>query len=289
MGPFIPIFYMGEEFNNSVKTEGNMYMNRLDLSLLDDPEHRAYFEEFKSLIRIRRLYPEIFTEFPNRLRDTKIEEVEVVGLETIQGYVRYNDEIAIMVIGNNNLHTNPPFTVRVPFQAIGYPDAEYQITDLLTNQVIAKGNYATLYDFKANVAKDKAGIYMLSKVGDIIASERHNFRTYADLSAALAAVKPAVNQSSSHVISDASTTGTHSTHTVKKADTTPEKTIDTANTAETEEIIEKVPVKKRVRRAVEVDVFPTWLIAVIAAAVLLIGGGAFLLVFFKRRKKQKTA
>jgi len=181
MSPFIPIFYMGEEFNNSVKTEGNMYMNALDLSLLEDPAHRAYYEEFKALIRIRRQHPEIFQEFPNVLREAKIEEVEVVGMETIQGYVRYNDDKAIIVIGNNNVHTAGPFTVKVPYLEIGYEDAEYQITDLLTGRVIAAGNYATLYDFQADIAQDKAGIYLLTKTADIPEDQRHTLMTYEEL------------------------------------------------------------------------------------------------------------
>ncbi len=161
--PFIPIFFMGEEFNNDYIVDTGLYSNPLNLDLLNKDKNREFFEEFKKMIRIRRLYGDIFTDF-TKLRDTKMERVEVVGIETIQGYVRYNDKYAVIVVANNNIHTDPPFIVRTPFKEIGYEDGEYQITDLMTGKVIATGNHETLYDFKADVPNDKAGIYLLSKV-----------------------------------------------------------------------------------------------------------------------------
>ncbi len=163
--PFIPIFYMGEEFNNEQITDASLYGNYLNLDLLNNSENRAFFEEFKKMIRIRRLNSDIFENFTTSLKDTKMEEVEVAGLETIQGYVRYNDEKAIMVVANNNIHTDPPLTVTVPFKKIDYANNQYEVINLMTDEVVATGNRATLYDFEANVAKDDVGIYLLRKVG----------------------------------------------------------------------------------------------------------------------------
>ncbi len=163
--PFIPIFYMGEEFNNAQITDASLYGNYLNLDLLNNSKNRAFFEEFKKMIRIRRLNSDIFENFTTSLKNTKMEEVEVAGLETIQGYVRYNDEKAIMVVANNNIHTDPPLTVTVPFKKIDYANNQYEVINLMTDEVVATGNRATLYDFEANVAKDDAGIYLLRKVG----------------------------------------------------------------------------------------------------------------------------
>ena len=95
------------------------------------------------------------------------------------------------MVANNNVHTDGPFTVRVPYQEIGFADAEYQLTDLLTGQVVAAGNYVTMYDFTADVARDKAGIYLLTKVSDIPEDQRHTLLTYDQLKAHVVPVTPA--------------------------------------------------------------------------------------------------
>ena len=177
--PFIPIFMMGEEFDND-SDYITTFSTPLNLDLLNEERHRQYFEEFKLMIRLRRTYADIFEEFPTHLYDTKIEEVEVVGLETIQGYVRYNDKYAFIVVANNNIHTSGPFTVRVPFAEIGYEDAEYSVTDLITGEIVATGNYKTLYDFQADVAQDKAGLYLLQKIGSLD-GEKHEYVSYSEL------------------------------------------------------------------------------------------------------------
>ncbi|MBE6809695.1 MAG: hypothetical protein E7521_01385 [Ruminococcaceae bacterium] len=163
--PFIPIFFMGEEFAYDGTLGPILYSTNLDWSVIDDKDNREFFENFKYMIRLRRLYSDLLTEFPNSLRDTNMAEVEVLGLETIQGYVRYNDEYGIMVVANNNQHGNTSFTCRVPYQDMGWENAKYEITDLWTNEVIAEGTQRSLYDFDVQIEKDFAGIYLIKKVG----------------------------------------------------------------------------------------------------------------------------
>lgn len=85
LAPFIPIFFMGEEFNNPLYGNSTAFLTPLQLDLLEQPENRAFYESVKEIIRIRRTYPEIFNYFPQNHRESNICEVEVVGLETLTG------------------------------------------------------------------------------------------------------------------------------------------------------------------------------------------------------------
>ncbi|MHB1452620.1 MAG: alpha-amylase family glycosyl hydrolase [Saccharofermentanales bacterium] len=166
--PFIPIFFMGEEFNNPMTVDVTTFLNPLQLDMLDQIENRNFFEEVKQLIRVRRLYSDIFEYFPQQLRDSNICKMEIVGLETLQGYARFDDEQAVLIVPNNNVHTEGPFTVRVPYSELGFEDGNYKITDIITGEIIAAGNFITLYDFQANVAQNRIGLYVLSKADAVV-------------------------------------------------------------------------------------------------------------------------
>ncbi len=167
--PFIPIFFMGEEvaLEGPTAAKSNLYATiQYDhKKALEDPEKREFFENFKYMIRIRRTYADLLTDFPNAIRDTKIEEVETVGLETIQGYIRYNDDYGIIVVPNNNQHMDDPFICRIPYAEMGWENATYELTDLWTNKVVATGSHRTLYDFEADIPCDFAGIYLIKRIG----------------------------------------------------------------------------------------------------------------------------
>lgn len=72
-----------------------MFNNVIRWDLLEQPENRAFHEDFKKLIRIRRQYPAIFDCFPDNHRDSNIAKVESnCGL---QAYARYADGRAVLV------------------------------------------------------------------------------------------------------------------------------------------------------------------------------------------------
>ncbi len=166
LAPFIPIFFMGEEFNNPLYGNSTAFLTPLQLDLLEQPENRAFYESVKEIIRIRRTYPEIFNYFPQNHRESNICEVEVVGLETLTGYARYMDGKGILVVPNNNVHdTTSPFTIRIPYEDMGIPEsAVYKVTDLRTGKEIARGDRISLYDFQATVAYNDLGVYMVEAV-----------------------------------------------------------------------------------------------------------------------------
>lgn len=167
--PFIPIFYMGEEVANDgpKAAKSNLYATIMYdyKKALEDPQKREFYENFKYMIRLRRTYADLLTDFPNFIRDTKIAEVETIGLETIQSYIRYNDDYGIIVVPNNNQHMDDPFICRIPYAEMGWENATYELTDLWTNEVVATGSHRTLYDFEADIPYDFAGIYLIKRVG----------------------------------------------------------------------------------------------------------------------------
>ncbi len=174
LAPFIPIFFMGEEFDNPQKGNSTLFLTPLQLNLLDDPtgENRAFYERVKQMIRIRRLYPEIFEYFPENHRESNICSVEVVGLETLKGYARYTDGKGLLVIPNNNIHdTESAFTIRIPYDDMGMENnTEYTVTNAITGEIVAKGDRISLYDFQAKVAYSDVGVFMVEPTGKKLAA-----------------------------------------------------------------------------------------------------------------------
>lgn len=296
--PFIPIFYMGEEFayDGPLGEGSNLYANaNFDWSLLNDEDNREYFENFKYMIRLRRLYSDLLTDFPKALRDTNMAEVEVVGLETIQGYVRFNDEYGIIVVANNNQHGNTSFTCRVPYQDMGWSNAEYEVTDLWTNKVIAKGTQRSLYDFDVKIDNDFAGIYLIKKVGttteagvtrfDINSINKNN----GSSNSVNGSVNGSVNDSSSN-----STSGTVENDTDnKKGNTVNTKPSVDSNDNSEETVGEDVKggtetkpeKKKKTTSKVVYEVNYTLIVIAVIAAVVAVAVVIFIIVYKKKRSK----
>ena len=75
-----------------------MFNNYIDWKTLDIPENRAFYEDFKKMLRIRRQYPEIFEYFPDNHRESNICKVD--SNCNLQAYARYADGKAILVLPN---------------------------------------------------------------------------------------------------------------------------------------------------------------------------------------------
>lgn len=134
--PFIPMWYIGEEWNNPQTVEDVLYYNQIDWSAMDIPENRAFFEDVKKMIRIRRQYPEIFTYYPEHFRDTNICRVETDAAEGPKAYARYADGKAMLIIPNVKT-AETEITVTVPFDGAGLDDRLYTVLDAETDEVIA--------------------------------------------------------------------------------------------------------------------------------------------------------
>ncbi len=135
LAPFIPIWFIGEEWNNPKETASVLYFNKISWSEKKKKSNSIFFERVKRLIRIRRQYPDIFEFFPDNHRDSNICKVEVKG-NNLQSYARYKNGRAILVIPNNN-DTNSVFEFIPPYKNTGLDNAaKFKATDLINEKII---------------------------------------------------------------------------------------------------------------------------------------------------------
>ena len=138
--PFIPLWYIGEEWNNpregDLDKKGSvLYFNKIDWSALEIPENRKFFEDIKAMIRIRRSYPELFEYFPGNTRNTNICKVNSSG-GGLQCYARFANNKAALIIPNNAPENSEEIiTVDPDMRLMGLdPDKSYTLRDAETNE-----------------------------------------------------------------------------------------------------------------------------------------------------------
>lgn len=156
--PFIPLWWQGEEWNDDkIPVFGAVnYFDRIDWTLMDQPENRAFYEDVKKMIRIRRQYPEIFNYYPPDHRDSNILCVTVEGNNHLVGYARYMDNVAILVLPNNRQDgEETTFTVDITnlHERMGKSACEhFLIEDLWTSEVLSEGVSYEVGRFKLPIA-----------------------------------------------------------------------------------------------------------------------------------------
>lgn len=135
LAPFIPVMWMGDEIMRISHNGPNcLYFQAPDWSLLEQAENRRFYETVKRYIRIRRLYPQIFSYFPPNHRESNICKVAADG--GLQAYARYAGGQGVLVVPND---TGDPavITAEIPFADMGFdPRAAGVCTDLLTGRPI---------------------------------------------------------------------------------------------------------------------------------------------------------
>ena len=164
--PFIPLWYMGEEMGADVRNQTLYYAtDAFDLSLLEEPENRDFYEKLKKYIRIRRSYPDIFENFEANVRNNKICEVAVTGMEKYVAYARFNDNgQGIIVVPNGNV-TNPnaKMSVTIPFEEMGMDVNQiFTVTNLMSDEKIASGSSAKVGTFDVQIPEGELGVYLVS-------------------------------------------------------------------------------------------------------------------------------
>jgi len=165
--PFIPLWWMGEEFNQQIFNR-TLYFEDLDWSMLNVPKNRAFYEGLKKMIRIRRLYPAIFNNYPVDHRDSNICEVKVGGLEELQAYARYDSKgTGILIVPNNNIQNKTsPFTITIPFSEMQMDNyTSYTVSDLVTGKTIVSGKMKDIGIFKATVGAGTVGAFLVKATG----------------------------------------------------------------------------------------------------------------------------
>jgi hypothetical protein len=160
--PYIPLWYIGEEWNNphrGLDPDPVLYYNRIDWTALEKAENRAFFEDVKFMIFIRRQYPEIFAYFPEHQRDVHICKVEVSG-GGLQAYARYAGNKAILIIpGNSN---RSEVTVSIPYSETGLAScSRVCITDLKTGRTLAEGAASDLENIKITPPQKDMSLLMV--------------------------------------------------------------------------------------------------------------------------------
>ena len=167
--PYIPMWWIGEEWDNPrvpMREPGNtgvMYFNTIDWSWRDN-QGRAFFEDAKRYIRIRRSYPEIFEHFPDNARDANIVKLDTTrngAPNSLQAYARYGGGKAVLIVPNYNSGGEARFEVTPDYKVIGLGDSKnYRITDLMTGlRVVEKAEPGK--SFAVSVADEHPGVYLV--------------------------------------------------------------------------------------------------------------------------------
>ncbi len=164
--PYIPLWYMGDEFGVTMAKRAVLYDVAVDYGAVGTNDSQTlFFEDVKQMIAIRRGYPEIFEEWPLSHRDANIEEVKVEGLTGLRNYVRFAGNKAILVVANNEEGNDGICKVAIPFDKCFESEYyNYKVTDLLTGQVIAVGRADTVNNFSAIVPYEYCGVYMVEGI-----------------------------------------------------------------------------------------------------------------------------
>ncbi len=159
--PFIPIWYIGEEFG--WQGNGSLLYQKMDWSQKESFANALFMEEIKQLIAIRRTYSDVFSQFAENNREANIVAVQTKDLGLVTAYARYTAERAVLIVPNNQKGMKGG-TVTIPFTSLKYEKtASYKVTDLLTGEVIASGTGAEIEKLQVSIAYQKLGVYALER------------------------------------------------------------------------------------------------------------------------------
>ena len=169
--PFIPMWWIGEEWNNPRKfppgpgQSGVMYFNIIDWPKRDSGEGRAFLEDVKKYIRIRRSYPEIFQHFPESTRNANIEKLSTTrdgSPNTLQAYGRHGSGKAVLVVPNyGGPGGGASLEVTPDYEALGLGGAKrYRITDLMTEARITE-DAEPGKSFPVVIPSEHLGVYLV--------------------------------------------------------------------------------------------------------------------------------
>lgn len=160
LSPYIPLWYIGDEWDNPhVSADGNSWLFGTAINWNMREQHRKYYEQVKLLIRIRRVYSDIFESFAQNHREANICAVETDHEDAIQAYARYAGDTAVLVVPNK-FDTDSDWTVTVPFDEMGLKAVdEYVVTDLLTGEELARGSADEVQNFAAAINRRELGVF----------------------------------------------------------------------------------------------------------------------------------
>ena len=283
--PFIPVLYLGEEFNNTRDdgVNGPLFFNPTHWELLDKPENRAFFEDVKAMIRIRRQYPEIFAYYPEQFKDSNICKVNVTGCEVSQPYARYAGDTAMLIIPNYNLQKkDAKMTVYLPFTETGLDYySNYVVTDAETGKVVVSGSASKVAKFTVEVPYEDQRVFMVKATGKIQKAEHTVSQptVSSEISGNAGTVSDTMNNESSSVTSDDSTSSEEAS--------SEEVTSSEQESSKTQYEEETVVIRRK--KDSNKSGFPVWAIILIVCGVVAAAAGVVVTLVVMKKKKAGKA
>ena len=163
--PYIPLWYMGDEFGVTMPYKAVLYDIAVDYGAVGTKDDQTlFFEDVKQMISIRRSNPDLFAQWPLNHRDSNIEEVKAEGLSVLQNYCRYAGGRMVIVLGNNEPENDGICKVTIPLDKLDKTYNNYKVTDMLTGQIVAVGHAETVDHFSAIVPYQYCGVYMVEGI-----------------------------------------------------------------------------------------------------------------------------
>jgi hypothetical protein len=158
--PFIPLWYLGEEFN--LRTSNSVfYFIPVEWEYMDGVENRQFYEDIKKYIGIRLKYPEIFTYYPDNHRESNICKVAAEN-QPLQAYARYYGNKAVIIVGNNDKSKLTSFNVKIPFGDMNLESySEFTLIDLMSGEKIVSGARRDIETFTAEIKFRHIGVYLV--------------------------------------------------------------------------------------------------------------------------------
>ena len=170
--PMIPIFFSGEEFDCSFrpipwlsptflgdKDAGKgrwLYGNMLHWDQLNQPEHRAMFEDVKMMIAVRKREADVLGAIPDQ-EDPKLTAVPCeADVPVPVPYIRWNDRKAILFAANRGVNHDAQLKLKIPLEKIGMTGhSNYTITDLFPGSERRLCSESELANLTLTVKRDK--------------------------------------------------------------------------------------------------------------------------------------
>lgn len=165
--PFIPIWWIGEEWNNPREPDRRkMYLYSINWDQI--LSNQAFYEDVKRYIRIRRLYPGIFEKFPSSTRDANITKVTTTrdgAPNPLQAYARFAEGKVVLIVPNDGV-ADAQFEIDLDYGAWGIdPSAAHTIIDLMTGEVIGEKarQFPNRNSLIVQIGPDHLGLYAISQ------------------------------------------------------------------------------------------------------------------------------
>jgi hypothetical protein len=168
----IPLFFSGEEFNASFRSipwadahlyggkepgKGSwLYGTMLDWSELDDPAHRAMFEDVKKMIAVRKREAGILAVGPDQKEPPLMAVPHETDIDVPVPYLCWNQDAALLVAGNLDTKLDAHLKMEIPLLVIGLAGhAHYKITDLWPGGKTIILTARDMTDFACTVRRDR--------------------------------------------------------------------------------------------------------------------------------------